>query len=419
MSLKTRIKNQFPALGSRDFSIFIIGQFLSLVGTWMQNTTQPYLAYRLSGSPFDLGLIAMAASIPTFLLALPGGVIVERYDKRKTVIAMQLVMTVQAFLLAWLTITGRVELWHMLLLSLLLGAAGSLEITARQAMLIEMVGYDSLPNAIALQSTIFNLARVIGPTLIVPFLVFIQDNGEGYAFLANGISYFVVIISLLFVRTPYKQAPDTKKISFIANTRESLTYISKTRTVGMIILMATILGFFGFPITQQVPVFARDILSAPGDSEAMIATKNSLIYTLIGIGSLTAAFTLAAFNPKAKGRILSIGQGLFIFGLLALYFIKALPLYLVIFAIMGYGTVSSLATMNTLIQLQVPNELRGRVFSTYLWGLQGIAPFGSLLIGWLAANVGILQTTLFSGIVCMILISAIHWKNPQIRTIEV
>ncbi|HWS24842.1 MAG TPA: MFS transporter [Anaerolineales bacterium] len=419
MSLKTRINNQFPALGSRDFSIFFVGQFLSLVGTWMQNTTQPYLAYRLSGSPFDLGLIAMAASIPTFLLALPAGVIVEQYDKRKTVIAMQLVMMVQAFLLAWLTITGRVELWHMLVLSLLLGAAGSVEITARQAMLIEMVGYDSLPNAIALQSTIFNLARVIGPTLIVPFLVFIENNGEGYAFLANGISYLVIIISLFFVRTPYKRVPDTRKISFVANTKESLNYISKTRSVGMIILMATILGFFGFPVTQQVPVFARDILSASGDTEAMIATKNSLIYTTIGIGSLTAAFTLAAFNPKAKGKILLTGQLLFIFGLIALYFIKVLPLYLVIFALMGYGTVSSLATMNTLIQLQVPNELRGRVFSTYLWGLQGIAPFGSLLIGWLAANVGILETTLFSGAVCLLLILAIHWKNPQIRTIKV
>lgn len=385
----------------------------------MQNTTQPYLAYRLSGNPFDLGLIAMAASIPTFLLALPGGVIVERYDKRKTVIAMQTVMMIQAFLLAWLTISGRVELWHMLVLSLLLGAAGSLEITARQAMLIEMVGYDSLPNAIALQSTIFNLARVIGPTLIVPFLIFIQDNGEGYAFLANALSYLVVIISLFFVRTPYKQNQESKKISFIENTKESLGYISSTRTVGMIILMATILGFFGFPITQQVPVFARDILSLPNDTEAMIATKNSLIYTTIGIGSLTAAFILAAFNPKSKGKILTIGQGLFIFGLIALYFIKALPIYLVIFTLMGYGTVSSLATMNTLIQLQVPNELRGRVFSTYLWGLQGIAPFGSLLIGWLATNVGILQTTLFSGTICLILILVIHLKNPEIRSIVV
>lgn len=384
----------------------------------MQNTTQPYLAYRLSGSPFDLGLIAMAGSLPTFILALPGGVLVERYDKRTTVIVTQAVMMLQAALLAWLTITGRVQIWHMLALALLLGTASSIEITARQAMLIEMVGYDSLPNAIALQSTIFNLARVIGPSLMAPFLILIKNNGEGYAFLANAISYLVIIVSLFFIKTPFKQPAIEKKLSFVADTKESLLYIRKTRMVSMIILMATILGFFGFPVMQQIPVFARDILSAAGDSEGMIATKNSLIYTAIGIGSLAAAFMLAALNPKPKGKILVIGQGIFIVGLAILFFLRQLPLYLIIFTLMGYGTVSSLATMNTLIQLKVPNELRGRVFGTYLWGLQGVAPFGSLLIGWLASNVGVLQTTLFSGIVCIILIGWIHVKNPEIWAIK-
>lgn len=418
MKFWLKVQNQFPALGSRNFSIFFVGQFLSLVGTWMQNTTQPYLAYRISGNPFDLGLIAMAGSLPTFILALPGGVLVERYDKRITVIVMQSVMLVQALLLAWLTITGRVQIWHMVVLALMLGTASSIEITARQAMLIEMVGYEALPNAIALQSTIFNLARVIGPSLMAPFLILIKNNGEGYAFLANAFSYLVIILSLFFIKTPFKQPQKNKKISFVADTKESLRYIAKTRMVGMIILMATILGFFGFPVMQQVPVFARDILSQAGDTEGMIATKNSLVYTTIGIGSLTAAFMLAMLNPKPKGKILVIGQGIFMVGLVLLSVIRQLPLYLVVFTLMGYGTVSSLATMNTLIQLKVPNDLRGRVFGTYLWGLQGVAPFGSLLIGWLAASIGVLLTTLFCGTVCLLLIGWIHFKNPEIWAIE-
>ncbi|MEI6291525.1 MAG: MFS transporter, partial [Chloroflexota bacterium] len=156
--IRDQFSQRYPALMSRDFVIFWVGQFVSLIGTWMQNTTQPYLAYRLSGKPFDLGLIGFAASFPTLLLALPGGVLVERLDKRKTVIAMQAVMMFQAFCLAFLALTGIIQIWHIIVLAFILGMATSVEITARQAMLIELVGKDSLPNAIALQSTIFNAA---------------------------------------------------------------------------------------------------------------------------------------------------------------------------------------------------------------------------------------------------------------------
>jgi MFS family permease len=188
MSLRQQIAQRYPALASRDFMIFWVGQFISLIGTWMQNTTQPYLAYRLSGKPFDLGLIGFASALPTLILALPAGVLVERLDKRKTVITLQIVMMLQAFVLAYLALTGMVQIWPIVILAFLLGTATSIEITARQAMLIELVGKESLPNAIALQSTIFNAARVIGPSLVAPFLIFIQGSGEGWAFLANGIS---------------------------------------------------------------------------------------------------------------------------------------------------------------------------------------------------------------------------------------
>jgi MFS family permease len=417
MPLKTFLSSRFPALASRDYAIFWVGQFLSLIGTWMQTTTQPYLAYRISGSPFDLGLIGMASTLPTFFLALPGGVLVERFDRRKTVIAMQAIMMVQAFILAILTLSGMIQIWHIILLSFLLGTASAIEITARQAMFVELVGKEALPNAIALQATIFNAARVIGPSLMAPFLIFIKGNGEGYAFLANAISYLIVIGSLFFVRTPFKIIREKTKINFIGDLKESWQYISSTRAVLMIILMAVVVGFIGFPMLQQIPVFARDVLAVAGEPEADIATRNSLIFTFQGIGALIAAFSLAAFNPKGKGKLLVAGQLIFTISIMLLAFSKFLPFTLAIFIMIGFGMVSTLATMNTLIQLEVPNEIRGRVFSAYLWGLQGVSPFGNLLIGWMASEWGVLVTTFAAGASILLLIGLIHLKTPEIRRI--
>ena len=238
MLIRQEIARRYPALASRDFTIFWVGQFVSLIGTWMQSTTQPYLAYRLSGKPFDLGLIGFSSALPTLILALPGGVLVERLDKRKTVITMQVVMMVQAFIMAFLALTGVIQIWHIAALAFLLGTANAIEITARQAMLIELVGKESLPNAIALQSTIFNAARVIGPSLVAPFLIFIQGSGEGWAFLVNGVSYLFIIVSLNFVRTPFKTAPVIVARNWLVEFREGQAYIRQTRSVAMIILMA-------------------------------------------------------------------------------------------------------------------------------------------------------------------------------------
>lgn len=188
------LTRRFPALASRDFLIFWIGQFISLIGTWMQSTTLPYLAYRLSGRPLDLGLLGFSSTLPTLLLALPGGVLVERLEKRKVVIVLQTVMMVQAFTLAALTLSGRIQIWHLVALSFLLGCANAIEITARQSMLVEMVGKPALPNAIALQATIFNLARVLGPALTALVLLLIERGGEGWAFFLNGVSFLFVIV---------------------------------------------------------------------------------------------------------------------------------------------------------------------------------------------------------------------------------
>ncbi len=381
----------------------------------MQNTTQPYLAYRLSGKPFDLGLIGFASALPTLILALPGGVLVERLDKVKTVIILQAVMMIQAFLLAFLALTGIIQIWHIVVLAFLLGTANAIEITARQAMLIELVGKGPLPNAIALQSTIFNAARVIGPTLVAPFLIFIQGNGEGWAFLANGVSYLFIIISLFFVRTPFKTQPTEAKHNLWAEFREGQVYIKQTRTVGMIIVMAAVLGFVGFPLLQQIPVIARDVLAQVGDTEASTAARNSALYTAQGVGALIAAFSLASFNPRRKGWVMTAGQIVFIFGIILLSFTRNIPTALALIVLIGWGTVTALAMMNTFIQLEVPDNLRGRVFSTYLWALQGVAPFGSLAVGWAAQTWGVPWAALTCGLICLLVIGTIQLSNPEIR----
>ncbi len=227
-----------------------------MIGTWMQNTTQPYLAYRITGSSLDLGLIAFSATLPTLLLALPGGVLVERMNKRKIVIVMQVIMMVQAFILAFLALTGSIQIWQMIGLSFVLGSANAIEITARQAMLIEMVGKPALPNAIALQSTIFHLARVIGPSFTAIILVLVKNQGEGWAFFANGVSFLFVILSLFFVRTPFrisKSSPSNEKLNLPAELKEGWKYIRGNTVVLLIMILVALIGFFGFPFSQQFP----------------------------------------------------------------------------------------------------------------------------------------------------------------------
>lgn len=415
MSLRDSFLARFPALGSRDFTLFWVGQFVSLTGTWMQATTQPYLAYELTGRPFDLGLIGFAATLPTLFLALPAGVLVERLDKRKTVIALQAIMMLQALTLAALTLTGMVQLWHILVLALILGTANAVEITARQAMLIELVGKQSLPNAIALQATIFNAARVLGPSLVAPFLIFIEENGAGWAFLANGISYLVVIVFLLYARTPFKEESLAKPQNLLEGLREGQRYIFSTASVGLLILMAATVGLIGFPFAQQIPAFARDVLAQAGDTDAAVAVRNSGLYTFQGVGALIAATILAAFNPQRKGWLLTFGQAAFIFSLIGLGLTRNATLAMMLMVFLGWGMVTQMATMNTLIQLQVPNELRGRVFSTFLWALQGIAPFGSILVGAMAQNWSVSIAALVCGALALATIGGIHLFHPFIR----
>jgi MFS family permease len=415
----SKFSGRFPAFASRDFSIFWVGQFISLIGTWMQNTTLPYLAYRLSGRPFDLGLVGFSATLPTLLLALPGGVLVERLDKRRIVIVMQTIEMIQAFALAFLALAGVIQIWHIIILSFVLGTASAIEITARQAMLIELVGKPALPNAIALQTTIFNAARVLGPSLTAVVLMLVKNQGEGWAFFINGVSFLFVIVGLFFVRTPYKvnaAAQANGKRSMMAEFSEGQRYILGNAMVVLIILMAAVIGFFGFPFGQQIPAVARDVLKQFGDTETIVKARTSALYIAQGVGALAAALIISIYSDiKRKGLLLAIGQFIFAIALIGIALTRSLTLALGLIMLLGLSIVTQLATMNILIQVAAPDALRGRVFSTYLWALQGVAPFGSLFIGWVAQTWNVPLAALICGGVCLLAAVLIHALNPTFR----
>jgi hypothetical protein len=286
-------------------------------------------------------------------------------------------------------------------------------------MLIELVGKPTLPNAIALQSTIYNIALVIGPSLTAIVLVLIQNHGEGWAFFANGVSFLFVIVGLFFVRTPYRVVkPELfpEKLDLIAEFKEGWQYISGNTVVLLIIIMVAVIGFFGFPFTNQIPALARDVLRQVADTEAAVAARTGDLYLAQGFGALIAAAVISTYSTlRRKGLLMTIGQFVFAVGLVLLAFAHNLPAAIVLIAVNGWATVAQLMMMNTLIQIDVPDVLRGRVYSVYLWAQQGVAPFGSLFIGWLAQAAGVPRAALVGGLVCLLVVVLTHVKWPVLR----
>lgn len=412
MSLAAR----FPALASRDFAIFWLGHLLSLIGTAMQNTAQPLLAYRLSGKPFDLGLIGFAVTLPTFFLALPSGVLIERWDKRKAIQILQAVMMVETLTLAALTLAGLIQIWHIVLLSLILGIASTFEITTRQSMLIEIVGHESLPNAIALQSTAFNISRVLGPALTAPLLLVFPANGEGWIFLLNGLSFGTIILSLFFVRLRHKEETVHSDQSLMRNFLYGWQYIRAHKGIAAVILIAAIMGLFGLPVMQQIPVLAQDVLSRVGDTKSIVDARNSALYGSLGLGALVAAVMIAFNNSEAwRGARLVLGQTAFVCGLMGIGLTRELWQSLLLIMLMGWGSVTQFATLNTLLQTKIHNEVRGRVFSVYLWAFQGIAPFGSLMVGWMSQTLTLPLTALTCGAICILGAGTVQLAIPEVR----
>lgn len=404
---KFSIARRFPALASRDYSLFLVGQLVSVIGTWMQSTALPYLAYRISGRPLDLGIIGFANTLPTLLFALPAGVLVERWDKRKVVIIFQAIMSVQAFGLAFLAFTGHIQMWHIVLLAFLYGSAVAVEVTARQSMLVELTGKDALPSAIALQSTAFNVGRVLGP--LCAAWIIAATGHEGNVFLANGISYLFVIFGLFLAQTRYRvEHIETSDRSLRAEFGEGLSYIRRNLGVLSIILLAALVGFFGMPMIQQIPALARDVLKTISDTESIVATRTSNLYAAQGVGALLASFMTITMVSANKKRMLLLGQIAFILPLIAIGFTRDGNVAFLLMTLIGWGIVTQLVNMNTIIQTEVPDQLRGRVFSIYFWGLQGVAPFGSIVTGWIAQSWSVPAAAIAGGTICLVGVVLIH-----------
>ncbi len=405
-----------PALRERNFALFLSGHFLSLIGTAMQNTVQPLVAYHLSNSRFDLGLIGFALTLPTFFFALPAGVLAEHLEKRKMVIVTQAIMMLQAFLLAWLTWSERIRITHLVWLSLLLGIASTVEITARQAMLSELVSMPALPNAIALQSMAFNLSRAFGPSLAMILLLSVPEHGEEMVFFLNGLSFFFVLGGLFAIRKPNSKILSEKRsFRLQEEIAEGAKYLFRHLKIRRIVFLAGIMGLLAFPVVQQFPAIAKELLSAPGTPRAVVDARSSAIYTAQGFGALTASFLLSLFGQHLTRREqwATMGQLAYLSAVLIIALSPPFPLVILLVFLMGWGTVTQLALSNTIVQTETPDNLRGRVFSIYLWAIQGITPFGSLLTGYLAQRYGLSTTLSLVALLCLTGIVAIKcwWGN--------
>jgi MFS family permease len=380
------------ALRHRNFQLFFSGQLISLTGTWMQSVAQAWLVYRMTKSALLLGSVGFASQIPVFLIAPIGGIAADRSNRQRLVIATQVSSMILAGILALLTLSGHVQVWHIFVLAALLGVVNAFDIPGRQSFLIDMVGKEDLMNAIALNSSMFNGARVVGPAVAG---ILVAKIGEGWCFAANAISYIAVIIGLLLMNV--HSTPRISKHSPLEDIVEGFRWVNHTRIIRALLLLIGLVSLVGMPYTVLMPVFADKILhgGARGLGILMGAT---------GVGALFGALTLAAKTGGVKGlgrwvtiTCATLGISLFCFSFSTSFWLSAALLLPA-----GYSMMLQMACSNTLIQTMVPDRLRGRVMSLYSMMFMGMAPFGAFFGGALAHRIGAPITVAVGGVACVL-----------------
>jgi MFS family permease len=379
------------ALRHRDFQLFFSGQLISLVGTWMQSVAQAWLVYKMTGSALLLGAVGFSSQFPVFLVAPFGGIAADRVNRQRLVIATQTASMILAGILAWLTLSHRVHVSHIFVLAALLGVVNAFDIPGRQAFLVDMVGKEDLMNAIALNSSMFNGARIIGPAVAG---ILVSRIGEGWCFAANAISYIAVIVGLLLmnVRCELRMGSGSP----IDDIVEGFQWVAGTKIIRTLLILLALVSLVGMPYTVLMPIFADKILhgGARGLGILMGAT---------GVGALFGALTLAAkTGVKGLGRWVTITCAAFGVSLVLFAFSKWFWISVALLFPAGYSMMLQMACSNTLIQTMVPNELRGRVMALYSMSFMGLAPFGALFGGALAHSVGAPVTVAWGGVACVI-----------------
>lgn len=388
------------ALGHRNYRLFFFGQMVSLVGTWMQSVAQAWLIYRLTDSPLLLGLVGFANNFPVFFIAPFGGVLADRRSRRSILIATQIASMTIATVLAALTLSGRIEPAHIFVLATLLGIVNGFDIPARQAFAVELVGRQDLVNAIALNSTVFNAARVAGPAVAG---ILVAAVGEGWCFMINAVSYVAVITGLLRMHLP-AFVPRPKLESHLRNIAEGFRFAATTGPVRVLLLLLVILSFTGMPYTVLMPIFAEDILGTG-------ARGLGILMGATGIGALVGSITLATRKTViGLGRWVARAAISFGIALILFSFSRSFFLSVAVLLPVGFSMIVSMASSNTLIQSMVPDEIRGRVMAVYSMVFMGGAPLGALLAGSLAQSIGA-PATVAAGGVLTIGAATIFWMR--------
>lgn len=398
----------FAALRHRNFRLFFIGQTISLVGTWMQSLAQGWLVLELTDSAFYVGLVSALGSLPVLLFSLPAGVYVDRANKRRMVIVAQALLLVLALVLGLLVAAGRIAAWQVGLIAALVGLVFAFEVPARQSFMVDLVGKDDLMNAIALNSSAFNATRVVGPA-VAGFLI----SGVGLAtcFLLNAASYVAVLVGLARMRLPPFARPEGEAGGW-ERFREGARFAFGDRRVAALIVMTAVLSVFGFPYVVLMPVFARDVLHVG-------ARGFGLLTASIGVGALASALGLAVFGGRMrKGKILLWAGPAFAVTIGAFAAARWFPLAMVALAASGFAMVLENAVTNTLLQTLVPDGLRGRVMGFWTFVFVGLAPIGSLQVGWLAGWVGAPAAVEIGAAVCFVSAVAMWRIVPEVTRLR-
>ncbi len=404
-SRESKLALAVRALRHRNFQLFFAGQLISLIGTWMQTVAQSWLVYRMSNSALLLGAVGFASQIPVFIMAPVGGIVADRHNRQRVVIATQTGSMILAGILAALTLSGRVQVWHIMVLAACLGIVNAFDIPARQAFLIDMVGREDLMNAIALNSSMFNGARIIGPAIAG---ILVATIGEGWCFFANAVSYIAVIAGLLMMRIEHP-ANLASHGSPLENILEGFAFARNTGPIRAILLLLGLVSFVGMPYTVLMPVFADQILhgGARGLGILMGAT---------GVGALLGAASLAArVGLRGLGRLIALCAGGFGLSLGLFSFSRIFWLSTLLLVPVGFCMMVQMASSNTLIQAMVPDHLRGRILAVYSMMFMGMAPFGALSAGVVAHHIGAPLTVALGGMACVVAAILFWTQLPTFR----
>lgn len=401
---QSRVHDTVRSLKHRNFRLFFSGQIISLVGTWMDSAAEALLVYRLTGSSLLLGTVAFAGQIPVSILATAGGALADRFDRRKIVIATQTLSMILAGILAFLTLTHRVTVGEVIALAVGMGVVNAFDIPTRQSFIVEMVGREDLMNAIALNSSMFQGARVIGP-VIAGLIVY--KIGEGWCFFGNSVSYIAVIVGLLMMRVKPSEKRTHK--SPLEHISEGFRFVRDTAPIRAVLMMVALTSLVAMPYSVLMPVFAVKILHGT-------ARTYGVLMGATGLGATTGALMLASRRGvRGLGRYVAIagtgfGTGLILFSLSRWYWLS-----ICVLVPMGFSMMTQMASSNTLVQVMVPDRLRGRVMAVYSMLFMGMAPLGSLFYGAMAEHIGAPWTLRLGGVAAIAGAIGFSHTLPKIR----